>query len=621
MFKKLVLSILFFTQFLAFVKPTSAAEPDRFTEENIESFVEKHFSKERLKQLNMTSAGFAFVKGDEVIYSHAFGYENLEEKTPATVEETKFRIGSISKLFVGTAAMMLVDQGKLDLHKDINEYLTEFEVPTAFNKPITLHHLLTHTGGFDEDLNGFSEESYKDVLDLSVYLKEEMPSMVREPGMAIQYSNYGISLAAYIVELVSGLPYETFVEEHIFNKVGMNNSLVKVDDVPNIAQEYSYKNESFVKLPLYGENVFPAADVMATVDDMTKFLIAHKNEARNSANVFFNTDEKVMYETQFAPHEKVEGYAYTFHEKLVGEHRFLEHAGDMAESHSYMAFSPQDDIGFYYVHVGTNAEMNILQDFYDTFYPISTETTKAINAENASEDFSKFEGSYLLNRHAREEFTKFQLLLLPTVDVAVKDDKLLVSLGNAPAEFTYVENNLFKNSKEEYIYFEEHENGEIKNIVYEGAFFDKAPWYHVSTDNIYILIILLSLFLIFSVVLLAKCVLSRFIRKGTKLTLIDILSLGIASLHVWFVVGFAYVLTSISNLWVLTYSVPVLLKISFILPVVAFLLSLLLLGTWAVYWKKGRLTTLSKVTTPILLFASFIFLFILQYYKLIGMPY
>lgn len=100
--------------------------------------------------------------------------------------------------------MQLVDQGKLDLHTDIYEYLTDFKVRAAFEQPITLHHLLTHTGGFDEDYNGFSVRDFK--------------------GIDIQYSNYGVSLAGYIVQQVSGMPYEEYVVKNIFAPLQMNHS-------------------------------------------------------------------------------------------------------------------------------------------------------------------------------------------------------------------------------------------------------------------------------------------------------------------------------------------------------------------------------------------------------------
>lgn len=142
--------------------------------------------------------------------------------------------------------MQLVDQGKLDLHTHINEYVTDFKVPEAFEQPITLHHLLTHTGGFDEDYNGFSVRYYKDFEGLEMYLKEQMPQRIREPGIDIQYSNYGVSLAGYIVQQVSEMPYEEYVAKNIFAPLQMNHSraLLTEDSIDQLALEYAYKNGS-----------------------------------------------------------------------------------------------------------------------------------------------------------------------------------------------------------------------------------------------------------------------------------------------------------------------------------------------------------------------------------------
>lgn len=161
--------------------------------------------------------------------------------------------------------MQLVDQGKLDLHTHINEYVTDFKVPAAFEQPITLHHLLTHTGGFDEDYNGFSVRDYKDFEGLEMYLKEQMPQRIREPGIDIQYSNYGVSLAGYIVQQVSEMPYEEYVAKNIFAPLQMNHSraLLTEDSIDQLALEYAYKNGFYKPLTLYEFNVLPAGSVIA----------------------------------------------------------------------------------------------------------------------------------------------------------------------------------------------------------------------------------------------------------------------------------------------------------------------------------------------------------------------
>src|SRR5690606_3079510 len=138
---------------------------------------------------------------------------------------------SISKLFTWTAIMQLVEQGKLDLQTDINEYL-DFEIPATLvvgankeqPKPITLFHLMTHTPGFEDYSSSIYKLSAEEMPSLEQYVKEYLPERVYPPGEVIAYSNYGTALAGYIVEQVSGIPYSEYIEENIFKPLEMNYS-------------------------------------------------------------------------------------------------------------------------------------------------------------------------------------------------------------------------------------------------------------------------------------------------------------------------------------------------------------------------------------------------------------
>jgi hypothetical protein len=112
----------------------------------------------------------------------------------------------------------------------------------------------------------------------------------------------------------------------------MNNSraLLTEDAIEQLALEYVYKNGSYKPLTLYENNVVPAVSVITTPEDMGRFIIAHNKEARKQANLLFEATDKPIYDTQFSYDTHIPGYAYTFHEKLHGGHRFLEHSGDAA---------------------------------------------------------------------------------------------------------------------------------------------------------------------------------------------------------------------------------------------------------------------------------------------------
>ena len=91
------------------------------------------------------------VKDGQTLFQKGYGYADFEAKKPVVPDQTLFRPGSISKLFTATAVMQLVEQGKVDLDHNVNEYL-DFTIPNTYPDPVTLRRLLTHTAGFEESL-------------------------------------------------------------------------------------------------------------------------------------------------------------------------------------------------------------------------------------------------------------------------------------------------------------------------------------------------------------------------------------------------------------------------------------------------------------------------------------
>ena len=195
-------------------------------------------------------------------------------KSPVKPDATLFRPGSISKLFTWTAVMQLSEQGKLDLDRDVNEYL-DFKIPEAFGKPITLKNILTHTPGFEEQIKDlFGGEKSPN---LGEYVRDHIPNRIYPPGTVPAYSNYGTALAGYIVERVSGQTFEDYVSEHIFKPLGMNSSSfaqpLPADLAPNMSNGYLLGSDKPKPFEVVGP--YPAGSLSSTAADMSKFMLAH----------------------------------------------------------------------------------------------------------------------------------------------------------------------------------------------------------------------------------------------------------------------------------------------------------------------------------------------------------
>ena len=167
----------------------------------LEAFMDGTVNAE-LKAHHIPGATVAVVKNGQIIFAKGYGYADISKRKAVVANQTLFRIGSVSKLFIWTAVMQLAEQNKLDLDADVNVYLKDFQIPANYPGPITLKDLMTHTSGFEDMATGgrLFVRNETDIVPMGEYLKDKMPARVRPPGEVTAYSNYGSALAAYIVE-------------------------------------------------------------------------------------------------------------------------------------------------------------------------------------------------------------------------------------------------------------------------------------------------------------------------------------------------------------------------------------------------------------------------------------
>src|SRR5215469_11000700 len=166
--------------------PVSAHE---MTASDVESFLDGLMPLQ-LERDDIGGAVVAVVKDGKPIFAKGYGYADVAKQKPVSAGDTLFRIGSISKLFTWTAVMQLVEQGKLDLDHNINDYL-DFKIPDTFAQPITLRNLMTHRSGFGETAKDLFIRDAKTFKPLDAYLKAHVPRRIFPPGTTPAYSNYG----------------------------------------------------------------------------------------------------------------------------------------------------------------------------------------------------------------------------------------------------------------------------------------------------------------------------------------------------------------------------------------------------------------------------------------------
>jgi len=236
----------------------------------------------QIERADVAGAVIAVVKDGKILFAKGYGYADVAHKRPIVPESTLFRPGSISKLFTWTAVMQQVEQGKLDLDKDINSYL-DFTVPPAFGgAPITLRDIMTHRAGFQETIKQLFVQRQDELIPRRTYLIEHMPARIYAPGTVPAYSNYATTLAAYIVERVSGETFEDYVEHHIFQPLDMHHATFRQPLPAALAADISsgYKLGSDSAKAFEFVEVAPAGSLSAAAVDMCHFMIAHLQDGK-----------------------------------------------------------------------------------------------------------------------------------------------------------------------------------------------------------------------------------------------------------------------------------------------------------------------------------------------------
>ena len=371
----------------------------------------------QLGRNDIAGATIAVVKDGKLLFAKGYGFADVQSKKPVSPQETLFRPGSISKLFTWTAIMQLYEQGKLDLDHDINEYL-DFKIPDAYGKPITLKNVMTHTPGFEEQI--------KDLFDtkpvspnLGQYLKTHIPGRIYPPGTVPAYSNYATAVAGYIVERVSGRPFEQYVTENIMQPLKMTHSTFSQPLPQELAPFMSsgYRLGSDSAGPFEIVNPFPAGSLSSTATDMAQFMMAHLQDGQlGDVKILKPETARLMHSRLFALDDGANAMCYGFYEETRNGHRIIGHGGDTVFFHSDLHLVLDQNVGFFISYnsagnssgLGDSPRANIWEAFLDRYYPY---TVPATTSASAKDDAKAVAGTYVLSRKSENSFLKVASIL------------------------------------------------------------------------------------------------------------------------------------------------------------------------------------------------------------------
>jgi len=391
---------------------------------------------QQLAQADIAGATISIVKDGKLLFAKGYGYADVEKKKPVSPEETLFRPGSVSKLFTWTSVMQLAEQGKLDLDRDVNAYL-DYKIPDAFGKPITLKNIMTHTPGFEEQVKDLFYVEPRSP-NLGQYMKTHIPARIYPPGTVPAYSNYGASVAGYIVERVSGRPFNDYVTENIFKPLGMTHSTFAQPLPASLAPYMSdgYQLASDKPKPFEMVAPFPAGSLSSTATDMARFMLAHLQDGQlGDARILRPETARLMHSRLFALDPAANGMCYGFYEESRNGHRIIGHAGDTEAFHSDLHLVLDAGVGFFvsYNSAGRGEESPrtmLWEAFLDRYFPY-TPATEPMPA-SAKKDAEAVSGAYISSRRSETSFLKVANLLQPPSVSVAKDGVIEVAQMTNP---------------------------------------------------------------------------------------------------------------------------------------------------------------------------------------------
>lgn len=318
------------------------------------------------------------VKDGRVLTERGYGWADVKARRPVDPAATLFRVGSISKPFTWTAVMQLVEQGRIDLDADVNRYV-DFHVRAHRGRPVTMRQLMTHTAGFEEHLKDLFTDDRRRLLTLEQYVKRWQPPRVFTPGEVPAYSNYGAALAGYVVERVSGEPFDTYVERHIFGPLGMARSTFRqplpATFEPHMAR--AYMRASGPPKPYELVNARPAGSVSTTGADMARYMIAMLDGGRlGDAQVLDPATTRAMFAEQRKHTPPLNAMALGFYREDRNGRAIVGHAGATEGFYADMHLMLSERVGLFVAmnSAGREAAASRIQrmlftGFMDRYYP------------------------------------------------------------------------------------------------------------------------------------------------------------------------------------------------------------------------------------------------------------
>ena len=439
----------------------------------VDAAVARHVASGRAR-----AAALVVVAGDRIVFTR--GYGDADPGVAVAPDTTLFRIASVSKLFVATAAAELADEGRLDLQADIRKYVPEIAVRNPFPLPITTAQLLTHTSGIADSFLHALARDPKDVLPVREFFVRYPPEVVRAPGSGIAYSNLGMALAGAVVEAVSGQRFDDFADARLLGPLGMTRSSFRQPPPGPLADAIAGAR-SPRQPPLV--RPYPAGSLVATVTDMGRFLVAHLSGGRIDGRQALRPGAVALTHARHFGDPRAQGAGYGFFESTLDGERALFHTGDSGH-HGLLWMVPSRRLGLYVVYATSDeGALDMREEVARAALgALGAQAPPPAQARQSETDLDPYGGWYATNGAPRRTFEHIMGLLAQVHITPVDRATLRIRPpgAGAPITATRLGADLFSTSEGGTLSFRRDAQGRPGAFTMTGSIWDPQGFHRVG---------------------------------------------------------------------------------------------------------------------------------------------
>jgi CubicO group peptidase (beta-lactamase class C family) len=319
------------------------ADPNTKLKEDLDRYL-----REVIKKIDIPGLTIAITKDGEVSYSAAFGVRNIDTEEPMKVDYL-FHMASVSKPFVATAIMQLVEQGKMDLDARVTDYLPYFELKDERYKTITIQQMLNHTSGMPDVQDYEWDKPQTDEGAAERYVRSLTgETMLFDPGAGWRYSNMAFDAMGDVIAKVSGMSFEAYVKQHILDPLGMTHSTFLYPETPQSLRTtpHVWKVGPIVsEVYPYNRRHAPSSTLNSSVLEMTRWAMANLNHGALDGKRILQEES---YDLLWQPSHQLEGEPPVGLSWFLGTYRdakIVAHGGGDTGYRSNITLLPDQNTG------------------------------------------------------------------------------------------------------------------------------------------------------------------------------------------------------------------------------------------------------------------------------------